>query len=386
MATVRWTREQVASIVDDPSTFTPVLAARPARLLPGTDFWDLWPICAPNGTVATPCGAQVWAGLSAPATGHPSRRHDEARIRLVLLERAGWDDLGQLFPEGASPGSREWAGCLVLEPTGMLSAFYTAAGERGELTPTFRQRIMGASARLRCVSGRPEISGWSAHRELLVADGVRYLPAVETTGRPGFIKAFRDPFFFSDPTTGQSYLLFTASLQHATTDFNGCIGIARARTADGSGWELLDPLVTADGVNNELERPHVVGRDGRYYLFFSTQRRTFHPDVSGPTGLYGFVGPTVLGPYEPLNGSGLVLRNPPAEPFQAYSWLVLHDLRTVAFVDFYGLGGRDPDELEAAGVASVRRHFGGTMTPVLRLGVDGDRAWIAQVDASLSDR
>ena len=126
-------------------------------------------------------------------------------------------------------------------------------------------------------------------------------------------------------------------------------------------------------------------RDGRYYLFFSTQQRTFHPDVSAPTGLYGFVGRTVLGPYEPLNGSGLVLRNPPEEPFQAYSWLVLNDLRTVAFVDSYGLHGRHPDELEAEGEASVRRHFGGTMTPVMQLGVDGDRAWIAEVDTSLSN-
>jgi levansucrase len=304
----------------------------------------------------------------------------------VLLDRAGWIDLGPLFPDGASPGSREWAGCLVLEPgTDRLLAYYMGAGKRGEPTPTFRQRIMGATAVLRCVSGRPEITGWSPHREVVVADGIRYLPAVQATGEPGFIKAFRDPFYFSDPATGQAYLLFTASLHDSTTDFNGCIGIAQARSTDSSEWELLDPVVTADAVNNELERPHVVVRDGRYCLFFSTQQRTFHPDVSGPTGLYGFVGPTVLGPYQPLNGSGLVLRNPPEEPFQAYSWLVLNDLRTVAFVDYYALHGRHRDDLEAEGEASVRRHFGGTMTPVLQLGVDGDRAWIAEVDTSLSD-
>ncbi len=385
MATTRWTRQHVSAIVDDPSTSTPVIDDAPARLLPDIDFWDLWPIRAPDGTVATPCGAQLWAGLSAPAVGHPERRHDQARIRVVMLDRTGWADLGLLFPEGASAGSREWAGCLVLEPgTDRLLAYYTAAGERGEPTRTFRQRIMGATAVLRCVSGRPQITGWSPHREVLVADGVRYLPAVQATGVPGFIKAFRDPFYFRDPANRQAYLLFTASLQDATTDFNGCIGIAQARAADDSAWEPLDPLVTADGVNNELERPHLVVRDGRYYLFFSTQQYTFHPEVSGPTGLYGFVGPTLLGPYRPLNGSGLVLRNPPEEPFQAYSWLVLNDLRTVAFVDYYALGGRHRADLEAEGEASVRRHFGGTMTPVLQLGVDGDRAWIAKVNVDLS--
>jgi levansucrase len=272
----------------------------------------------------------------------------------------------------------------VLEPgTGGLLAFYTAAGRRGEPTPTFRQRIMVATAVVRCAAGRPEISGWSEHREAVAADGVRYMRAVQAIGKPGFIKAFRDPFLFNDPASGQAYLLFTGSLQDATTDFNGCIGIGRARSADSGDWELLDPLVTADGVNNELERPHVVVVDGRFYLFFSTQQYTFHPGVLGPTGLYGLVGPGVLGPYRPLNGSGLVLRNPPEEPFQTYSWLVLNDLRTVAFVDRFGLRGRHPDDLEAEGEASVRRQFGGTMTPVLRLGVDGDRAWIAEVDVSL---
>jgi levansucrase len=387
MVTTRWTREHLSAIVEDPSTYTLAMDdAAPARMLPDTDFWDLWPIREPDGTVAAPCGAQIWAGLSAPATGHPASRHAVARIRLVMLDRDRWVDLGPLFPERASPGSREWAGSLVLQSgTGRLLAYYTAAGERGEPRPTFRQRVMGATAVLRCVAGRPEISGWSVHRELVVADGIRYQPAVQATGEPGFIKAFRDPFYFSDPATQQDYLLIAASLQDSTTDFNGCIGIVRMRGADLSEWELLDPLITADAVNNELERPHVVFRDGRYYLFFSTQQRTFHPDVSAPTGLYGFVGRTLLGPYQPLNGSGLVLRNPPEEPFQAYSWLVLNDLRTVGFVDAYALRGRHPDDLEAEGAASVRRHFGGTMAPVLQLDVDGDRAWIAGADTSLSN-
>ena len=40
-------------------------------------------------------------------------------------------------------------------------------------------------------------------------------------------------------------------------------------------------------------------------------RHAFHPADCGPTGLYGFVAPRLIGPYEPLNDSGLVLRNPP---------------------------------------------------------------------------
>ena len=371
MTATAWTRAHVKAIGDDPATYTTLIAdAGLPRLLPGVDFWDLWPLREPDGEVATVCGSHVWAGLSAPASGHPSGRHDIARIRLM----AAGQDLGPLFPEGASAGSREWAGSTVFDPaTNTVLAFYTAAGRRGEPVPTFEQRIMGASATVTCRGGRPEIRGWNTHEELVVADGERYLRAVQATGEPGFIKAFRDPFFFQDPESRESYLLFTASLADAATDFNGCIGIARQV---GDHWELLDPLVTADGVNNELERSHVVAHNGLYYLLFSTQQRTFHPDISGPTGLYGFVAPTLLGPYEPLNGSGLVLRNPAAEPFQAYSWLVLNDLRTVSFVDSFALHGRHPDDLENAGADEVRRHFGGTMAPMTRLRLAGARAEI----------
>jgi levansucrase len=382
MTTTPWTRDHLAALADDPSTYIQVIAdARVAPMLPGVDFWDLWPVRQPDGTIASVCGSEVWAGLSAPALGHPGARHDSARIRLVRLSQNGWEDLGPLFPARSSAGSREWAGSVVLDPeTGRLLAYYTAAGQRGEPAPTFRQRIMGASATVQCSEGRSVVAGWTEHRELVVADGVRYLPAAETTGDPGFIEAFRDPFFFRDPGSQRSYLLFTGSMADSKTDFNGCVGVARAH---GDDWELLDPLITADGVNNELERPHVIVRDGRYYLFFSTQQRTFHPEASGPTGLYGFVGHTLLGPYEPLNRSGLVLRNPPEEPFQAYSWLVLNDLRTESFVDSFALHGRHPDDLEVEGAASVRQHFGGTMAPTVRLFINGARAGISSDMTSL---
>jgi levansucrase len=376
MTTTAWTRDDVATLVEAEAGYLPVIGDEGApRLLPDVDFWDLWPMRAPDGTLAAPCDAQVWAGLSAPAVGDPGERHDAARIRLIQRDGDGWRDIGLLFPEGSSAGSREWAGCLLFEPdTGQATAYYTAAGARGEATLTFRQRIMSASAELRCVDGLAQLRGWSDHHEVIAADGDRYQPANEEDGEPGFIKAFRDPFVFRDPADGERYLLFTGSLAQAQTRFNGCIGVARLSE---DGWQLLDPLISADGVNNELERPHVVVHDGSYYLFFSTQRRTFDPAVTGPNGLYGFVGPELLGPYRPINGSGLVLQNPPSEPLQAYSWLVLNDLYTTGFVDSFALHGRTVEDLHGAGVDEARANFGGTITPAVSLGLDGDRAWIA---------
>jgi levansucrase len=124
-------------------------------------------------------------------------------------------------------------------------------------------------------------------------------------------------------------------------------------------------LLKADGIHHEIERPHVVVHDRRYHLFFSAGGHAFHPPDSAPSGLYGFVAPSLLGPYEPLNGSGLVIRNPPAEPDQAYAWLVLDDLRVVSFANY------------RAGAESPRTRFGGTVAPFLRLALDGTATSLA---------
>ncbi len=143
---------------------------------------------------------------------------------------------------------------------------------------------------------------------------------------------------------------------------------------DLSSWQLQPPLLQADGVNNELERPHVVVSDGLYYLFWSTQTHTFSPDVAaGPNGLYGAVASRFPGPYRPLNGSGLVCGNPVEEPAQTYSWLVLPTLEVVSFIDYWGLQGRSL----ARDRTLLRAQFGGVPAPRFRLALAGETARIA---------
>ncbi|MDQ3874038.1 MAG: glycoside hydrolase family 68 protein [Actinomycetota bacterium] len=376
-----WTRKHLARLVERAATTAPLIhASDVVRILPAYDVWDLWPVRELDGAVSLTADGELWIALSAPATGAPDARHDVTRLRLLAKRDGRWTHMGPVFPDGASPGSREWAGSTV-HRDGSVTVFYTAAGRRGEERRTFVQRIAQATGRLVIEGTRIELTDWSHHRESVQADGVVYLRAEEEYGEPGFIKAFRDPFFFRDPASDRDYLLFTGSLASAETNFNGAIGIAEAGDDRWSRWSLLPPLLHAHGVNNELERPHVVVREGRYYLLFSTQRRTFHPDVTGPTGLYGFVGPSLLGPYEAINESGLVLQNPPEEPFQAYSWLVLNDLRVVSFVDFHSLRGRRPGDL--ASEREARSAFGGTIAPVLQLAFDGTRAWIEGIAGEL---
>lgn len=396
----RWTHRHLDRLTPAEATTAPAIdpAALP-RILPGHDLWDLWPVQEEDGSTSVVDGRELWMSLSAPALGHPEERHDRARIRLLGRTGDEWADLGNLFPDGASLGSREWSGSAVRRPDGSVSVYYTAAGRHGESRPTYRQRVAearlsasvlgaavreasphggsprGASVRGASVRGASSHGassrgasshGEGPHREILRSDGHVYLPADEDEGAPGRIRAFRDPGWFRDPADGRDHLLVAASTAWKDT-FTGAIALATSQ--DGT-WTLRPPLLVADGVNHELERPHVVVHDSRYYLFFSAQRHTFHPAGRGPTGLYGFAAPALTGPYEPLNESGLVIGNPAGAPDQAYAWLVLPDLRVVSFANYRG------SDLRSADAAQARAGFGGTLAPTLKLALNGLRTTV----------
>ncbi len=372
-----WTRSQIATLVCDAQHEIPVITKSDvAPALPGIDLWDLWPVQLIDGSTAKFDGWALWHVLSAPALPDPEERHHLARIRLVMQRGNEYRDCGDLMPDGHSPGSREWAGSALYDPaTNKMTLFFTASGRRGEAQRTFEQRLFQTSGQLSFTDGIARVENWTVPVESVAADCVHYMRVGGTEGVPGFIKGFRDPAHFRDPLDGQDYLLFTGSLKQSTNDWNGAIGIIRGDGADHDRWTLLPPLITADGLNNELERPIMIHRDGLYYLFWSTQRKVFAPDgPNGPTGIYGMVASSVLGPYAPLNGSGLVAACPAAEPFQCYSWWVDNDLNVWGFIDLWGLNGQpikdDP--------AFRRAHFGGTPAPVFRLVLDGASAWVQE--------
>jgi levansucrase len=352
-----WTGQHVARIAAAPRPCAPLIPPGwGQRPLPGHDLWDFWPVQTADGAVAAIAGGALWMALAAPAAGDPDDRHVHARIRLFHVVGGQWRDLGPALPDGLAPGSREWSGSAIIDADGRhVRLFFTAAGQAGEARPTWAQRLFWSRARL---DDGPRLAGWQPPRPIVASDGDLYHPADQRDGAPGTIKAFRDPGYFRDPRDGVHYILFTASLGRSGSAWNGAIGLARASTADPDDWQLAPPILSADGLNNELERPHMLALAGRYYLFWSTQRRVFAaggPD--GPTGLYGMVGDSVAGPFVPLNGSGLVIANPDAAPDQAYSWLVTPDLAATSFID-----------RQAAG---AQRRFGGMRAPRLQLAIDG---------------
>ncbi len=363
-----WSAAVAARAADQPGAALPVItAADVVPILPGHDLWDMWQIAHADGSTAIVDGRSWWFFLATPAFADPDDRHDAARIRLTSHGADGWRDHGDAFPDGLTPGSREWSGSAVLGADGTtLTLYFTASGRR-DGGPRFEQRLFESVGRF----GEGRVGDWSVPVESVAPDGVTCLRADQGEAVDGRIKGFRDPGYFRDPATGHEHLLFVGSAGWVRDVYDGIVGIA-SRPAPDAPWQLATPLIEAIGVNCELERPHIVRHAGRYYCFWSTQAKRFAPGIGAPTGLYGAVADRVAGPWVPLNGSGLVAANPAAEPLQAYCWWVTGELDVISFVDCWGLGGTEP-----ADAATRRRHFGGTAAPWFRLTLDGDRATIA---------
>lgn len=316
----------------------------------GRVYWDMWPLQDASGRRADMAGRELWMVLTAPDRGDPGLRHFEAKIHWLERRDAAWHDLGPVLPDMAVPYEREWAGSALLDH-GVVTLFFTAAGTATR-AGGYQQKLWATSAPVGA-EGLPQ--DWSPPAPLVTGYGPHYMPADAHEGEPGRIKAFRDPAYFRDPADGSEYIAFTASLAGSDSAFNGAFGLAR-RTP--SGWVLTPPCLHAEGVNNELERAHLVFHAKHYYAFWSTQTATFADDLRhAPGGLYGMVADSMAGPWRPLNGTGLVLANPADRPLQTYSWFVDAGLTVCSFVDMLPDGS-----------------FGGVPAPLLQLELDGDRA------------
>lgn len=352
------------------------VAADIFHLDPDLTLWDIWPIQLDNGDLAELAIGTLWVMLSAPRTQDPDDRHNLARMRLLLQTPAGeWRDCGNLLPDGFAPGSREWSGSTRLDPkTGRVTLWFTATGRRGEAKPDFEQRLFHATGMLDVTKALPRVKDWRSLTQTVVNCGRHYADLLTTQGVAGQIKGFRDPYWFRDPKDGQGYILFTGSRSAdlPASNHDGVIGLAKANDTDGHArFELMAPIIDAFGLASEMERPHMFVQGGLYYVFWSTQAHIFNAaQATGPTGLYGMVAPSLHGPFEPLNGSGLVLANPPQEPRQAYAWQVLPSLDVVSFIDYWGLEGRDT----FADPALKAAQFGGAIAPVARLALHGDKS------------
>ncbi|WP_265112233.1 glycoside hydrolase family 68 protein [Halosolutus halophilus] len=380
----QWTRSQAAGIERTDETVAPIVYPPDSEIDPDVHLWDTWLLRTRDGSIAEIDGYRVIFSLTAPSDLLPGTRHDVATIRYFYSsDGRNWTCGGPVFPEGTAFGSRQWAGSALYDDD-RLFLFYTAAGSRDEDDLSYTQRIaVGAGGRIAADENGVSIAGPFEHEILLEPDGEYYEREDQSRG---MIYTFRDPWFFEDPRSGETCLLFEANTpipdpegedrfdaDPAALDFNGSVGIAVSPSGDPTDWTLEPPLLEGAGTNQELERPHVVVQDGSYYLFVSSHEHTFAPGITGYDALYGFVANSLRGEYAPLNDSGLVVTNPERAPFQTYSWLAYphrDEILVSSFFNYYDLQGLSLDDVAYLPPAEQQRRFGGTLAPTLRLAAE----------------
>jgi levansucrase len=403
--TATWKRADALKVRRDPTNTKPRIPADFPVMTNQVWVWDTWPLVDLEGRPVSYRGWQIIFSLVAPRTVGFGQRHQVATIGyFISRDGKSWAYQGEVFPGGrtAALGTRQWAGSATLVGT-TIHMFYTASGTRQGLPfdealndPNWlfgdtEQKIAHATARLEVDQNGPFFRGQMFRDSKIVAeaDGRYYQTVQQAQGGP-IIYAFRDPFLFRDPADEQIYLLFEGNTPGRVGDYQctrrdlgalptghtvppesnkytGNIGLGAVSGSNLNDVQLLPPLVSANCTNQQLERPHLVIHDGGYYLFTISHTGTYAPGLTGPDGVYGYLGESLRSDYRPLNGSALVLGNPEDAPFQQYSEYVMPNFLVESFVDEVPLGND---------VSQTRS--GGTLAPTLRLEVEGANTYFVQ--------
>jgi levansucrase len=388
--------------------------------------WDSWPLTDAKADQFSYNGWEVIFSLVADRSLGFDDRHTYAELGYFFRRtgipasqrpaNGGWTYGGLVFPPGASgevfddqsfTHQTEWSGSTRIFANGRLKVFYTAVAfyrdaNGADIKPA-DARIMMSPGKIRADRSGVWFTGFEKHHELLKPDGRWY-----QTGAQNPFYNFRDPFTFRDPAhPGQTFMVFegntatqrgtractTADMGYRPGDpytetpdevmdrnahlFMGNVGLAVARNKQLTKWRFLPPILSANCVTDQTERPQIYMKDGKYYLFTISHRTTYAAGLDGPEGVYGFVGDGIRSDYQPVNhGSGLALGNPtnlnflPGRPFapdfnqhpghfQAYSHYVMPDGLVQSFIDT--IGTHD----------NFRR--GGTLGPTVRININGDQ-------------
>lgn len=375
-----WTRAQVADIELTDQNTLPLYEEMPVEIM--TDevwVWDTWPLTDLSTKTVNVSGWKIAFSLTADRDLAFPQRHWTAEIGyFISRDGKDWQYMGDVFPEEVDPpGLREWAGSAVLVD-GRVQFYYTASGADGAADGTpayFEQKLAMASADINAGPDGVSFDGWSEHKVLAEADGELYQTLEQSLVGP-IIYGFRDPFVFRNPDDGEVYMLFEGNSPGESVEclpenigegdsppidpeakyYNGNIGLAASVGGSLSEFELLAPIMNANCVNQQLERPHATFRGGDVYLWTITHKFTFAPNLQGigSDSLIGFVGPSLRSDYQPLNGSGLVLSNPPENNTQAYSWYVMPGGFVESFLD------------------NVQGEYAGTLAPTVKLAIQGN--------------
>lgn len=402
-----WTRADALKVIaNDPTTTQPVVPYNFKKMSNTNVFiWDTMPVRDLYNEIVSINGWSVIFTLTADRQPNLKDKNGNYDINKDWNGRHGrayfaywfskdsknWTYGGRVMKEGVSPTKAEWAGTPILtKDDGSIELYYTCVDSNSSVGAT----IAKVKGKLVATDAGVKVEGFTTVKSLFSADGKYYQTKAQFSGFN-----FRDPSPFIDPKDGKLYMFFEGNvagkyLSHTIgqTEIGdvppgtpaptmdkakkrvGCIGLAVATDMTGDKWELLPPLVTAMGVNDQTERPHFVYQDNKYYLFTISHHRTYAEDLTrrGPDGVYGFVSENLTGPYRPLNGSGLVLGNPSEQPLQTYSHYVMKNGLVTSYIDCIYAQKQTTDK----GTGDYR--LGGVEAPTVRIKLKNDQTFLTE--------
>ena len=318
------------------------------------DVWDSWPVQdAKTGQIINWNGYQlVVAMMGIPA---------ENDSHLYLLynkysdnDFANWKNAGSIFGYNETPLRQEWSGSATVNSDGTLQLYYTLVDTSDN--GLYDQKLASAVITLAHDDDNVSIASVDHDHVIFEGDGYHYQTYKQwrETNRGADNIAMRDAHIVQTDD-GSRYLVFEASTgfenyqgeaqifnwknyggdaTYNTKSFfdvlgnediksraswaNAAIGILKLN--DNEKYPEVErvytPLLTANMVSDEIERPNVVKLGDKYYLFAATRLNRGSNDyawwnanysVGDNVVMIGYVSDQLTGGYKPLNGSGVVL-------------------------------------------------------------------------------
>ncbi|MEJ2310643.1 MAG: glycoside hydrolase family 68 protein [Gammaproteobacteria bacterium] len=268
------------------SLVSPATAAYPPGVyaVEGQYIWDSW--------IVEDQGVLHRYALSAPKEGYtPNERHEHAFVRHAVSNDGGvtWKDLGPAVtpqPKGTWPDHVVWTSSVMLHKNEQgekeFLMFITGRSEEDDLT----QRIGLARS----------TDGHHFSVPTVILSPTETL-GYDITDDDGIIMAWRDPYLIQDPADGRWHMVFSAKSKDSCGVIRPTVGHAVAEDASFTSWSLQPPM-TLPQYYRQVEVPYMLHRDGKYYLFVSTQANPLVDNNAGKEAAFrGYEGDSITGPW-----------------------------------------------------------------------------------------
>ncbi|MGM7724686.1 glycoside hydrolase family 68 protein [uncultured Metabacillus sp.] len=336
------------------------------------DVWDTWPLQNADGTVAEYNGYHIVFGLA----GDPKNGSDT--FIYMFYKKVGetsldsWKNAGRVFKDSdkyapndpyLKDQTEEWSGSATLTSDGEVRLFYTnRGGFDAEQEKYGKQTLTTAQVNVSEVDANTlKVDGVEDFKSIFEGgDGKVYQNVNQAFKDGNFLNnhTLRDPHYIEEK--GRKYLVFEANTgteygyegekslynkayyggstpffqsekekllqspkKELATLANGAMGIIEIND-DYTVKKVMKPLIASNTVTDEIERPNIFKKDGKWYLFTSSRGSKMTIDGIDDRDIYllGYVSDSLTGPYKPLNDTGIVLHHD-LDPYDV-TWTYAH--------------------------------------------------------------